>query len=223
MADDVLSKRINDLFRREKWAAARKLLESARKKAPEDHWLLTQLGVTLYEQRKYKDALKLFLSSLKIVPDCPLTLWNLAGALDALGQYAAAKGIYVWLLENETPPNDDPCWESTEWADALKADAVYRLGVCFQHLGEKRKADHCYRQYLDLLLAGTDGTYSAEDVMGRVRSLHDSNSGNGAEAESRKTVKSALRGAGIGSRKVRNGPPMIDEGKLLAGLRPARK
>jgi tetratricopeptide (TPR) repeat protein len=222
VADEALSKRINDLFRREKWAAARELLESARRKAPEDHWLLTQLGVTFYEERKYKDALKLFLASSKIVPSCPLTLWNLAGALDSLGQHAAAKGIYAWLLESETSPNDDPCWESKEWSEALKSDAFYRLGISFQHLGEKRKAEHCFRQYLDLLLAGIDGTYSAEDVMGRIRGLHESDKANGTAGELRKRVNSALRGSQVGQRKGRrNGLPAIDEKKILAGLRAA--
>ena len=214
-----MSDRINDLFHRKKWDAARKLLELARKKDPNSHWLLTQLGVTLYEQGKYKDALKMFLASQKIVPDCPLTLWNLAGALDALGKYPAAKRIYTWLLESKTSPDDDPCWESKEWTAALKADAVYRLGVCFQHLNEKRKAEHCYRQYLDLLLVGIDGTYSAEDVTKRIRSLHQSDKTNGAADELRKRVESTLRGSGIARIKGhRNGPPVIDGKKLLVGL-----
>ena len=40
------SDKINDLFRRRQWEKARELLEKEREKAPENHWLLTQLGVT---------------------------------------------------------------------------------------------------------------------------------------------------------------------------------
>jgi tetratricopeptide (TPR) repeat protein len=223
MAHDTVSDRVNDLFRRDQWTAARRLLEAEQKKSPGDHWVLTQLGVTFYEQKKYKSALKQFLASVKIVPTCPLTLWNLAGALDSLGNYSAAKDIYTWLLESTTSPEDDPCWESKAWTDALKADAVYRLGLCYDHLGDRRKADTCFRRYLDLLLAGIDGTYSAEDVTGRIRRLHDSDRANGAAGELRKHVRSALRGSGIGTRKGRTRPPTIDEKQLLAGVRAAAK
>ena len=104
MSREELSKRINSLFRRNAWEAARKLLEAERKKKPEDHWVLTQLGVTFYEEKRYRDALELFKKSLAIVNDCPLTLWNLAGALDALGNHSQAKEIYIWLLQAKTSP-----------------------------------------------------------------------------------------------------------------------
>jgi tetratricopeptide (TPR) repeat protein len=86
----TLSDRTNHLFQRRKWAQARKLLEKEKEKDPKSHWVLTQLAVTYYEQRKYAKALQLLLRSRKILPDCPLTLWNLAGTLDALGKHAHA-------------------------------------------------------------------------------------------------------------------------------------
>jgi tetratricopeptide (TPR) repeat protein len=213
MAGDKLSHRVNDLFRKGEWAKARKLLEAEHKRNPDDHWVLSQLGVTFYEQKRYAEALALFLASRNIVPDCPLTLWNLAGALAALGEFSAGKDIYTWLLESDRSPADDPCWESTAWADALKADAVYRLGVCYQHLSERRKAEHCFRQYLDLLLVGIDGTYSAEDVTQRIRAFHGS--ANGARGDVGR-ARSALRRAGIGPRKGRRPPPVVNETELLA-------
>lgn len=85
MTKDKISKIINRLFELEKWGAARRLLEKDLKEDPTNHWVLTQLGATLYEQRRYRAALKLFQKSRAIVPGCPLTLWHLAGALDALG------------------------------------------------------------------------------------------------------------------------------------------
>src|SRR5581483_5579402 len=121
-------------------AEARKLLAGELAKEPDHHWLLTQIGVTLYEQRRYAEALRRFVAALEIVADCPLTLWNLAGTLDAMGKPAAAIPIYSWLLESDRSPADDACWESREWTDALKTDCVYRLGVCLQHLGKKDAA-----------------------------------------------------------------------------------
>src|SRR5947208_676537 len=122
MAQSRLSKTIDDLFRRGQWEKARKLLRAEIAKELDNHWLWTQLGVTFYEERRYRDALQLFLKSREIVPDCPLTLWNLAGSLDALGKHSEAARLYTWLLRSQTTPDHDPCWESDEWADALKAD-----------------------------------------------------------------------------------------------------
>jgi tetratricopeptide (TPR) repeat protein len=188
MAQNKRNDRINELLEREKWNKARRLLEDERDRAPDDHWVLTQLGVTYYEKRRYKKALQLFLASRKIVPDCPLTLWNLAGALDALGKAAKAIEIYAGLLKSNTTAKEDPCWESKEWTDALKADCVYRLGVCFQHLGRLRKAEQCYRQYLNLLLAGIEGSYSIEAVTSKIRGAH----GNGKNGVTGRELQSAI-------------------------------
>ena len=103
--------------------------------------------------------------------DCPLTLWNLAGTLGAIGNHKGAIKIYAGSCRPNTP-KEDPCWESKAWADALKTDSVYRLGFCFQSLGKKKEAEHYYRHYLDLLFIGRDGMYSAEEVTSRIRSLH---------------------------------------------------
>jgi tetratricopeptide (TPR) repeat protein len=188
--------RIDKLFKRGSWKDARRLLLRKLEDDPESHWLLTQLGVTFYEQRKYEKALKLFLASRKIVGDCPLTLWNLAGTLGALGKHAAAIRIYTGLLESKVTADDDPCWESKEWSDALKADCVYSLGVCFQRLGKKRKAEQCFRQYLDLLLTGIEGIYSVEDTARHIRELHGV-SKNGSESKVWKEVHAKLRASGV--------------------------
>jgi tetratricopeptide (TPR) repeat protein len=224
MAKGKLADAIHDLFRRGEWETARRRLERERAKDPDNHWLLTQLGVTFYEQRRYAEALPLFLASLKIVPDCPLTLWNLAGTLDALGQYAEAKRLYVWLLESQKSPADDPCWESEAWAAALKTDCTYRLGTCFRHLGKKREAELWFRQYVDLLSEGFAGSYPVEQALRQIQSLH----GNGRPVSDggslRKAVRSTLRASGIGSSKGRlKAPPQVNVEKLLTGRRVASK
>jgi len=186
--------------------------------------VLTQLGVIFYEQRRYQEALELFLTSRRIVSDCPLTLWNLAGALDALGKSAQAVRIYTWLLDSKKSPEEDPCWESKEWTDALKTDCVYRLGLCFQHMGKKHKAEQCYRQYLDLLLVGIEGSYSAEDVMRKIRGLHDAGRNGGADRELRKAVHATLQASGIEARRGRrNAPPVIRIGEPLPSQRTANR
>jgi tetratricopeptide (TPR) repeat protein len=211
MGNTGIGTQISDLIESEQWEKARALIEKELEKEPDNHWLLTQLGETYYEQRQYKRALGLFLKSLDIVGDCPLTLWHLAGTLDALGYPAGALRLYTWLLKSRRTAEDDPCWESAEWTDALKTDCVFRIGVCFQHLNRKDKAERCFRQYIDLLLAGVTGSYPIEDAMRHVRELRRTR---------RQAVEDELEKAAdgvpdaFGEATVSNGPPKLDRKRL---------
>jgi tetratricopeptide (TPR) repeat protein len=211
MATVNVRERINDLIQSEKWEKARALIEKELEKEPDSHWLLTQLGETYYERRQYKEALGLCLKSLDIVPDCPLTLWHLAGTLDALGYPAGALRLYTWLLESKTKAADDPCWESAGWTDALKTDCVFRIGVCFQHLKRKEKAASCFRRYIDLLLAGAEGLYPVEEAMRHIRELVPAR---------QQAVRNELRKAADWMKKASgepaspDGPPKLDRKRL---------
>ena len=224
MAVNKRNDKINDLLRRGKWPEARNLLERERAADPDNHWLLTQLGVTFYEQGQYEDALKLFLASREIVPDCPLTLWNLAGTLDSLGKYSDALSIYTWVLQSNKSPEDDPCWESRAWTDVLKTDCVYRLGVCFQHLGKRQKAEQCYHQYLNLLAIGINGMYSIEDVKRQLQKLLSTSKSGGTESQFRKAVIATLQISGVEPKKgCRRNSPEINFNEIVAGRRGANK
>jgi tetratricopeptide (TPR) repeat protein len=165
------SRAIEDLIQQCEWEAARRKIEHALTLDRNNHWLLTQLGVTYYEQEQYEKSLEYFLRSLAIVPECPLTLWNLAGVRAALGAPKDALRIYAWLLSSNKSAQDDPCWESKDWTDSLKADCVYRAGVCFQQVKQWKLAGLCLRHYINVLLSGIDGTYSVEDAVKRIREL----------------------------------------------------
>lgn len=225
MSRDTLSKKVDLLFRQGKWAKARKLLEEEREEEPTDHWVLTQLGVTFYEERRYEEALQLFSASLQIVDDCPLTLWNVAGALDSLDRHDEAVPIYTWLLRATTSADKDPCWESKEWADALKADCVYRLGLCFEHLGNREVAEHCYLQYMNLLATGIEGRYSVDDVLGKVRRLSSNGGIEGRKKELRNAIQSTLTAVEPKSKK--NGStgsaPRLNTRELFPGKLAASK
>jgi tetratricopeptide (TPR) repeat protein len=222
MAAKSLSTKINDLFNQRKWEEARQILELERERDPQNHWVLTQLGVTFYEQFEYNHALKIFLASLNILNDCPLTLWNLAGTLDSLGKPDRAVEIYTWLLQSRITADEDPCWESKERTDALKADCVYRLGVCFRHLGKKPEAEHCFRQYVNLLLTGIDGTYSFEDVGVELRKIQRKKATERTELQKR--FLSTLEQFGIEQAKSgQDAPPRFTERELLPGRRAASR
>ena len=224
MAKKTFSDRINGLFRKSDWKTARKLLEDERENDPKSHWLLTQLGVTFYEQRRYRDSLQLFLASQRIKDDCPLTLWHLAGAYDAIGEHRKAIKTFSRLLQSKTSPEKDPCWESKQWTDKLKTNVVYRLGVCFQHLGENDLAERWYRRYLDLLLRGGEGMYSIDDVTSRIRGLHRAGGYQTVGGELRKAAKSAIQISGTQLKNGRRKMPVNSRKEnRLAGRRSEQK
>jgi predicted Zn-dependent protease len=59
------SEPLNDLFDREDWSGARRLILPELKKTPDSHWLLDRLSVTYYEQRKYAEALRIIRKAQK--------------------------------------------------------------------------------------------------------------------------------------------------------------
>ena len=214
MASTATEPDLDQLLSEGMWAAARKVIERELAADPDNHWLRTQLGVTHYEQRDYREALKHFAASLAVVPDCPLTLWNVAGTLDALGKSEEAVRVYVWLLRSNRSADDDPCWESEEWANGLKTDCVYRAAVCLKHLGNEEAAGNCFRQYISLLLDGMPGSYPVEDAAREVRGLNGTDKSKAARAAFAATLRDpAVRALGNG----RRGLPKLDLGELLAG------
>lgn len=198
MATSASGETIDALIQRKEWEGARARIREELASDPDNHWLLTQLGVTYYEQRQYRESLKWFLKSFAIVPDCPLTLWNLAGALDAIGKPKMAVTLYRWLLQSDVSPEDDPCWESEEWTESLKTDCVYRLGLCFEHLGRKESAEHCFRQYIQLLLIGVNGMYPIEDAVRHIRGLRGTGK-NQREKEVQATFDATFEDEGLRS------------------------
>ncbi len=212
MATRRIGQQIDDLIHAEQWEQARTLIEKALKKEPESHWLLTQLGETYYEQRQYKKALELLLHSRDILPDCPLTLWHLANTLDALGYHGGAIRLYTWLLRSKKTAKDDPCWESEAWANALKTDCIYRLGLCFKHCGREDRAAYCLRKYLALQVVGSEGSYSIDDARRHLQELHKGKHA-AVEQELQETVDRVLEKSGeeVGPA---TGPPELDSQSL---------
>jgi tetratricopeptide (TPR) repeat protein len=211
MASVSIGDQINGFIENEQWVKARALIAKELKREPNSHWLLTQLGETYYEQRQYKKALGLLLTSLDIVADCPLTLWHLADTLDALGYHTGALRIFTWLLESKKTSSDDSCWESAAWTDALKTDCVYRIGICLQSLARKDKAEACFRRYVNLLLAGAAGSYPIGDAMKHIRELARGKP-DAVEGELRKTADWVLMTNGTPA--ILSGPPRLDRKKL---------
>jgi len=164
MVTSVSQRKLESLLAAEAWEEARTLIEKQLKRRPKDHWLVTQLGVTYYEERQYEKSRQIFERSKEIVDDCPLTLWNLAGAFDALKEHDAAIRLYTELINSDVSPSDDPCWESQEWRDSLITDCYFRKGICLNKSKKWNSANICFRTFSDRLFDAKKGIYSFDDA-----------------------------------------------------------
>lgn len=135
--EDVIEARIAA----EDWEAARGLIERELRRTPASHWLLARLALTYYEQHDYQTALRCGTQAQDLAPDCPLVLWEVAGALDMLERKHEAITVYRQITCRTL---DDlahgPCGEGLAWARGLVADSYYRMGRSHEDLGETNKA-----------------------------------------------------------------------------------
>jgi tetratricopeptide (TPR) repeat protein len=161
-----LSDKINHLFDEDRYEEARTLLEKELAKSgnESDHWLLTRLSTTYYEQRKYKQALQLVEKAHQQAPHCPLVLWDYAGTLDALGHSQQAIEVYMSLIERGAEKvGRDECGEGLEWAIVLLTDCYYRISLCLQDLNRSKEAWQFFVMYAKLRFAGAESIYADEE------------------------------------------------------------
>jgi len=90
--------RIEKAIEAQDWPKARKLIQRELLQNRNDHWLLTRLSLTYYEEHQYHAALWLALKALRLAPYCPLVNWDRAGSLEMLGREDEALKLYRRLL-----------------------------------------------------------------------------------------------------------------------------
>jgi len=158
--------RINKLLDLEKWKEARKVILAELQKEPTSHWLLTRLATTYYEEKEYQQAIALGMQAYKLAPRCPLVLWDLAGALQMVGDDKAALALYEGLLKRSMKRiAENECGEGRAWATALLTDCLFRMGQSFAALGRTKAARRAFQGYLVMRGKGAGSIYSAEDAV----------------------------------------------------------
>ncbi len=163
---------VEKLIQEERWVDARRVIEELLNKDHEDHWLLARLSTTYYEMGDYEKALELADKALQIAPDCPLALWDRAGALDMLCREREALDVYENLLSRGLESiAEEECGEGEEWAAGLMADCVFRIATIAQDIGDKERAVRIYHNFLGMLDSGAQGIYSLEEAIERIRAL----------------------------------------------------
>lgn len=160
-----MSREIENAINNEDWKEARRLIRAALRRRPDDHWLLSRLSLTYYEEFDYRRALAISQQAFKLAPRCPLVLWDLAGALDMLGRNRQAIAIYRRLIRRgvESIAFDD-CGEGLAWARGLVADCWYRLALLHGDQRLRSDAIRCFRRHLAMRGPGCRSIYALNDV-----------------------------------------------------------
>lgn len=156
---------VEELIAADRWEDARREIRQKLKAEPQSHWLLTRLGLTYYEQRRYKTALKYELQALRLAPTCPLVLWDYAGTLQMLGRHGEALDVYRRLVRRGVARlATGLCGEGRAWARGLVADCHYRMVESLDALGERRQADRALAEHLDARGPGCRSIYSLKEI-----------------------------------------------------------
>jgi tetratricopeptide (TPR) repeat protein len=157
--------KIESLIAADAWEEAREVILDALRESPEDHWLLSRLALTFYEQFDYEQALDYDAKALTIAPNCPLALWGYAGSLEMLGRTEEAIKIYRRLVRRGAKAiASDECGEGLARARGLVADCLYRLAGCYESLGKRQQALKFYEQHLAERGAGCHSIYPLRKV-----------------------------------------------------------
>jgi len=161
-------KLIEKAVQAEDWIGARKLIAIELQRDPKDHWLLSRLGLTFYEQGKYEQALFWEAKALQEAPYCPLAIWGYAGSLEMLGRKRESLALYRWLLSwgvKELAYGD--CGEGLRRARSLMADCHYRIALIWEEKRQWKRAAAEYDIYLSRRKDGWGSIYPIRDVKTR--------------------------------------------------------
>ena len=154
------------------WSRARRLIREWLRRSPDDHWLLTRLSLTYYEQEQYRKSLKYVTQALQVAPYCPLAVWDYAGTLDMLGRKKRALQIFQWLASwGEKRIAFGECGEGIRFARSLIADCYYRIARINEERRERGKAMRTYKQHLLRRKPGVRSIYPLAEVRRRYATL----------------------------------------------------
>jgi predicted Zn-dependent protease len=156
---------VERLIEADKWNEARAELRRRLRAEPKDHWLLTRLSLTYYEQRRYKTALRYAESALKLRPSCPLVLWDYAGALQMLGRHHEALKVYRRIVRRG--PHRiavGECGEGLARARGIVADSYYRMADSYHALGDTARSQRAFVRHLDMRGPGCHSIYRLDDL-----------------------------------------------------------
>ncbi len=167
----------------EEWDAARCLILEELKGTRDDHWLITRLATTYYEQKDYAAALEWSEKAVRLAPECPLVLWDYAGALDMTGREEEAIRVWRRLIERGAERiASEECGEGLRWAESLVNDSRYRAALSSFDLGKDAEGFRFLREHLAHRKPGLPSLYSLREVRAKEREMLGRKKASGARA-----------------------------------------
>jgi hypothetical protein len=165
MMDDNTWQDIEQNIEEDKYAEAREILIKYLTIEPNNHWILTRISSTYYEEFNYMKALEFAQKAYKVSPNCPLVLWDLAGALDMVNKEKEAIDIWSSLInKGELALAFEECGEGLRSARAFINDSRYRIGLSYKDLEENNKAKKYIKIHLENRQRGQFSRYSLKEV-----------------------------------------------------------
>lgn len=160
---------IEKAVRTNRWKTARRLIRTALRKKPRDHWLITRLALMYYEEHAYSRALQYDKQAIELAPECPLVLWDYAGTLQMLGRHHDALRMYRRIIKRGLDSlAHGPCGEGPARARALLADCFYRQALSFDKLRQLQRAIDAIQTHLKMRGRGSRSIYSLGEVRQRL-------------------------------------------------------
>ena len=164
--------RIEDAIQKDEWKKARALIRDWLREDPKDHWLLSRLALTYYEQHQYKKAIHFEVKALQIEPYCPWSVWGYASALEMLGEASKASMVFRWLVSwGEDYLAEDPCVGGVRLARSLIADCHYRIAGILVEMHQWKRAKTAFEQHFALRRKGAHSTYPLKEVQREYKKL----------------------------------------------------
>ena len=182
-----MSSDIDSLIDSENWRAARRLLRAALRLDPVDHWLISRMALTYYEEFNYSRSLKCELQAYAIAPHCPLVLWGLAGSLYMLGRENEALALYRRIVRRgKQKLAYGECGEGMARARGMYADCMYRISRCYGATGNRRLAITYLKKHLAERGPGCQSIYSLDEIRREAEQLIESESSQEKQPADRK-------------------------------------
>lgn len=166
---------LNELISKGDWASAIRLVKRKLKLEPYSHWLYTRLSSLYYEKREYEIALKYAILAHEIKPNCPLVLWDYAGALYMVGAYKEAitrwKKIISQGVDNIA---NGECGEGLQWARSIINDSHYKIANALINLNKYHKAKQHLVIYFDGRKKKSKSIFSLKQAQEKMEIINNS-------------------------------------------------
>jgi hypothetical protein len=178
---------VSRLIRDDEYQEAIRVIRKFLRKHPKSHWLMACLSCCYYEQYRYDLAVRWAWRAVDITPECPLSMWYYATALDMWGRRQAKEEKSIkWALDVALivfrqmlkfglryMATVDPCGEGYSKAGSILNDARYRMALIHWHRKEYKDAVKWAKLHLRKRVAGQKSIYTKKQVEKDLKAMQD--------------------------------------------------